>query len=272
MFSVELEIDAERKDLWIAELWERGSCGLVESEAEGARVRLRAFFDSLDAVDVPPGARIERVEDCDWVAVARGQCEPLLVGERFFLAPAWRDDPTPPGRVRLSVNPGLACGSGAHEATQLCLEALERYLAPSMTTVDVGTGSGILSQAALLLGARRVAAFDVDPEAAAIAAERLPGRVVCGSADSIRTGAADLVLCNIGAAAAVSLAGELVRCLAPGGRCVVSGFEAHEEPAVRTALAAAGAEIESAEQKGSWRALAATRTPSPPRRSVRFPP
>ena len=73
---------------------------------------------------------------------------PMLAGERFFLVPPWCDDPAPPGRLRLEIYPGMACGTGRHPATQLCLEALERTVRPGMTLVDVGTGSGILSAGA----------------------------------------------------------------------------------------------------------------------------
>ncbi|MEK7407549.1 MAG: 50S ribosomal protein L11 methyltransferase [Acidobacteriota bacterium] len=62
----------------------------------------------------------ERAPERDWVALAQSQWEPLLVGARFFLAPEWREDPTPPGRLRLAVRPGRACGAVRHPATRLC--------------------------------------------------------------------------------------------------------------------------------------------------------
>ena len=121
----------------------------------GARLRgitelsetsLRAFFASdapeLRAAFDPYGARWEQVEERDWVAVAHARLEPMLVGERFFLVPVWRDDPAPAGRMRIVVNPGMAFGTGAHETTQLCIEALERRLRPGAAVLDVGTGSG----------------------------------------------------------------------------------------------------------------------------------
>jgi len=72
-----------------------------------------------------PGAKLRVEEQRDWVASARELLQPMEVGARFYLAPAWRDDPTPPGRLRITVNPGMAFGTGVHETTQLCMEALK---------------------------------------------------------------------------------------------------------------------------------------------------
>ncbi len=116
---------------------------------------------------------------------------PLLVGEKFFVVAPWRTDPTPPGRFRLEINPGQQCGTGQHPCTQLCLEAMERIVKPGDSVLDVGTGSGILSIAAKLLGAGRVVACDIDPDAA----RAVPFFV--GSVDAVRTGAFDVVVANI---------------------------------------------------------------------------
>ena len=83
---------------------------------------------------------------------------PMEVGEKFFLVPEWRDDAPPPGRFRITVNPRMAFGTGVHESTRLCLEAMEEFVRPGSDVLDVGTGSGILAKAADLLGARRVIA------------------------------------------------------------------------------------------------------------------
>ena len=114
---------------------------------------------------------------------ARDLLQPMEVGERFYLVPEWRDDPTPPGRFRIAVNPGMAFGTGVHETTRLCLEALEHYVRPGMRVLDVGTGSGILARAATLLGAERAYACDTDPIAVEIA-----GIGFVGSVDAVASG------------------------------------------------------------------------------------
>jgi ribosomal protein L11 methyltransferase len=167
--------------------------------------------------------------------------------------PEWRDDPAPEGRFRITVNPGLAFGTGVHETTQLCIEALEDYVQPGMTVLDVGTGSGILREAARLLGAGRTYACDIDREAVAIA-----GDAFRGSVDAVRTAAADLAIANISPEAIVALAPDLLRAVRPGGVLICSGFERHEAEFVRAALLSrrpqhtSGAELRT---KGNWAAL-----------------
>src|SRR5439155_21085264 len=140
---------------------------------------VRAFFDeradrrALHARF--PGARERQEEQRDWVQSARDLLEPMEVGRHFYLVPEWRDDPAPEGRFRITINPGMAFGTGVHETTQMCIEALEDYLHPGMNVLDVGTGSGILAKAATLLGARSVMACDTDPVAIEIAGEGFVG-------------------------------------------------------------------------------------------------
>jgi ribosomal protein L11 methyltransferase len=261
MFSLYLECRQEEKDLLIAELWDRGTSGITESTATGGGCGLRAFFEGGQAQELARefsrwSARWEDEAPRDWVAVARSRLEPQCVGARFFLAPEWCDDPTPPGRLRIEVNPGMAFGTGAHESTQLCLEALERELQPGMTVLDVGTGSGILSRAADLLGARRVIACDTDPVAVELA--RLSLSFV-GTANAVSTGSVDLVVANISPEASIALAPELMRTLRAGGVVIVSGFELAEVGSVEAALAASGARVREARAKNSWSVVVSDR-------------
>lgn len=254
MFSLEIECPPERQDLLIAELWEEGSAGIAELDG-----RLRAFFEDAADRDAllkrfhPLSWRQE--EQCDWVARSRANWEPMLVGDRFFLVPEWRSEPAPEGRFHIIVNPGLAFGTGIHETTQLCMEALETYVHPGMSVLDVGTGSGILAQAAALLGAAPVWACDIDPAAAAIARDN-GACVFLGSVDAVRSSCAGLIAANISPEAIATLAPELLRCLRPGGIALVSGFERHEASAVGTAVQQHGGVVRETRQKGNW-ALAA---------------
>ena len=248
MFSLEVESTDDAKDLLIAELWEGGSTGIVEEDG-----LLRAFFDDdADSAALVErfGGRIKQHPARDWVAFSRTNWEPLAVGARFYLVPEWLDDPAPEGRLRIAINPGLACGTGFHEATQLCLEALEEYQRPDMTVLDVGTGSGLLSIASRMLGSRLVIGCDVDAVAAEIAG-RAGVVVFNGSAEAVRSGSCDLIVANINAPASIELAPEFLRCLAPRGRVVVSGFEAHESAAVEQAYAG----VERVLAKREWRAI-----------------
>lgn len=267
MFSLEIECTPAQHDLLVAELWEQGSAGIVELEGG----RLRAFFeDGADraALVARFGASSWRVEEeRDWIALARAKLEPLAIGERFFLVPEWRDDAAPAGRFRIAVNPGMAFGTGVHETTQLCIEALETYVRAGMPMLDVGAGSGILAQAAALLGAAPVWGCDTDPVAAAIARETgACPRIFVGSVDAVRSGCAGLITANISPEAIARLAADLLRCLAPGGIALLSGFEREETAAVQAALARRGGILREARYKGSWALLAVTGTPGPPER------
>jgi ribosomal protein L11 methyltransferase len=241
MFSLEIEFDTDDHDLLIAELWEAGPAGIVELSPR----KLRAFFDGDRKALLAryPGSVLREEEDRDWVQSARDLLQPMTVGERFFLVPEWRDDPTPDGRFRIVVNPGMAFGTGVHETTRLCIEALETYLRPGARVLDVGTGSGILAKAAALLGAERVWACDVDPVAVEIA-----GTGFVGSVDAVQSGVADVVLANISPEAIVALSKDLVRVLRPGGVLLASGFELPEVEQVRTAFAA----VREVREKGNW--------------------
>ena len=170
MYSLEIESDLETRDLLIADLWEQGSCGIVEPEGH----MVRAFFeDSQDRTALLaryPGSAIRIEEDRDWVQSARDLLQPMEVGRRFFLVPEWRDDPAPAGRFRISINPD-SIGTGVHETTRLCIEALEDFVEPGMSVLDVGAGSGILRRAAEFLGAEKTYACDIDPIAVKIAGD-----------------------------------------------------------------------------------------------------
>ena len=158
------------------------------------------------------------------------------------------------------MNAGLAFGTGAHETTRLCLEAIERHLQPGMTFVDVGTGSGILAEAAAKLGAECVLASDTDPEAVQVARENFARAgvevdVVEGSTEGFADASADLVAANISPAWIADLAGEWLRILRPGGTAILSGFEAADVPGITRVLEAAGARMCGEFGEGEWRML-----------------
>ncbi len=261
MFSLILECSPSARDLLIADLWEFGVAGIVETPAG-----LRAFFeDDHDAAALAVrfhAAAVEPAEERDWVAESRAYLQPMAVGERFFLVPEWRDDPAPEGRIRIRINSGLAFGTGAHETTRLCLEALEQLVTPGMTVVDVGTGSGILAEASRKLGAGRLIACDIDPLAVAVAAENLryagvDAEIFEGSIQNIPSGVADLAIGNISPEWLVLLAAQWVRITKPGALVLLSGLEAGDVSRVCARLQDAGLEIVEVRRENEWRAIIA---------------
>jgi len=261
MFVLELNCSDAERDILIAELWDRGSAGISELPYS-----LRSFFndDALipqllsDFASHQP--QVSQVVDEDWIGYARAQTHPMEVGERLFLAPEWRDDPTPEGRIRIGINPGLAFGTGSHETTRMCLEWVEANVTPSSTVCDVGTGSGILAEAAALLGARRVIACDIDPTSTAIARNNIARSttrylVYTGSVTAIASSFADLLLANISPDWISALAREWRRVLAEGGRGFLSGFDASDLPQVQGALQKAGLRVVATRSENAWRAI-----------------
>ena len=197
---------------------------------------MRAFFDrdtDLSELLARHNNLITEVrseEPIDWQQVSRDGWDPILVGQRFFVVPPWVEEPTPQGRMRLVFDSMMAFGTGRHESTQLAIEALETYLRPGQTVVDVGCGTGILSKAAEMLGAGRVFACDVDPVAAEEARQCLGRRVFVGSANAVQRSVADLVLANITAPAIEKIGPELSRISKPGSIMVLGGFMTEDLP------------------------------------------
>jgi len=211
MFYLRLEVEASATDALIAELWEAGTLGVIEGDGF-----LEAFFDDPETaaqfgVPLPAAER-------DWVKETEESWPPILVGQKFFIVAPWRTEPTPPGRFRLEINPGMQCGTGQHPCTRLCLEAMERIIRPGDRVLDVGTGSGILSIAARMLGAATVVACDIDPNAARESV------FFIGSVDAVRSRAFDVVIANISEIVMGEMKPELER-VAP--RRILSGFQDH---------------------------------------------
>lgn len=180
----------------------------------------------------------------DWSNSWKVHFKPLRVGKRILVVPTWEETAQLPGDLVIRIDPGMAFGTGGHETTRLCLELLEDEMdrsaqsaAPSL--LDLGTGSGILAMAACLLGADRILALDIDPDAVGVARENLAlnhlsDRVECGTAPiELLTERFDLIVANILAEELVRLAPCLTSCLLPGGALILSGILAEKEQLVR---------------------------------------
>jgi ribosomal protein L11 methyltransferase len=232
VFSLLLSCAPTWEDQLTAELWEAGTTGIIE-EPGG----VRAFFDAgadyraLIRRFAAYAPELRHEHAVDWAQISRDAWPPLLVGERFFLVPPWRDDSTPGGRLRLEMTPGMACGTGHHPATQLCLQAMEHFVRPGSTMLDVGVGSGILSAAAELLGASLVVGCDIDVDAVAIARQRVANPLFAGSVDAVRAAFADVIVANISSSTVEQLAPEFERVRKPDSVLILSGFPRWDHPA-----------------------------------------
>lgn len=222
MYSLTAECAADEAGMRAAEFWEAGCCGIQEEDLPGGRVSLRAFFEQKP--DLPGDWRQE--PDTDWEAAARKAWPAREIGVTLYLAPDWDSSPTPPGRTRVTVHPGMAPGTGDHPATEMCMMALERHLRPTDSVLDLGCGSGILGATATALGARSVAGCDIDAAAVAVAREHVRFPLFAGSLRSVRDKSMDLIVANLNAATVQALEGEISRA---ARRCVIlSGFRETE--------------------------------------------
>jgi ribosomal protein L11 methyltransferase len=258
LFSIVLNVGATQRDTLIAELWEAGTAGITESDDW-----VQAFFEEgTDPATLREQFRdyspeIETVELRDWAAESRDQWQPFPVGERFYLVPEWRNDPAPCGRMRLRIYPGMACGTGTHPATQLCLRAMEQHIKEGMSLLDIGTGSGILAEAARLLGADPVFACDIDAEAAATARANLRKSifnvpVFAGSVRSVRSGAIHTIVANLNLAELQAITTDVRRVLRDDGLLIVAGFR--EDEAERAA-AVLGRDLRARYELDNWTCL-----------------
>jgi len=235
LYSIFVVCEPAEEDLLIAKAWEAGTTGIVE-EPGG----FRAFFEDDASIEGILSGELRQEPDLDWAQTTRDSFPALLLGRRFFLVPPWNDEPAPAGRLRLEINPGMACGTGWHPCTQMCLEALERYMRAGDCVLDVGSGSGILSEAARLLGAGTVIGCDID-------ADVKPAFI--GSADAMKTASAELLIANISADVVTELAVEFERVLKTGSIMILSGFTECEVPE--------GLRIVERLQKDQWVCLVA---------------
>ncbi|MEJ2479143.1 MAG: 50S ribosomal protein L11 methyltransferase [Acidihalobacter sp.] len=192
--------------------------------------------------DLAAAARIEAVEDQDWERAWMDDFRPLRFGRRLWICPSWQDAPEADA-VNLILDPGLAFGTGTHPTTALCLEWLDANPPSGGLVLDYGCGSGILSLAALKLGARHAWAVDIDPQAlSATEANAERNGIGAGNLYAVDPAGlppleADLVIANILSGPLVELAPTLCEHLKQGGRLVLSGILAEQADAVREAYA-----------------------------------
>ena len=137
---------------------------LADSRLEEKKHKIEESLWHLGQIQSLPAPSFTPILDEDWMAAWKKHYQPIEIGKRLVIVPAWIEKEFP-GRLSIRINPGMAFGTGTHPSTQLCLELMEETVQPGMNVIDVGCGSGILSIAAIRLGAGSVLGVDVDPAA-----------------------------------------------------------------------------------------------------------
>lgn len=207
-------------------LWQETIVSALFPADADAQALIAALRQQLD----PPPAdyRFEQLADQAWERAWMDEFNPMRFGERLWIVPSWADAPDPQA-INLKLDPGLAFGTGTHETTALCLAWLDGADLGGTTVLDFGCGSGVLAIAALLLGAERAVAVDIDPQALLATRSNaelngVSGRLECYLPQEMPGGDYDVVLANILAGPLVTLAPQLIGHCRPGGRIALSGI------------------------------------------------
>ena len=203
----------------------------------------------------------------DWANGWKRYYQPMEIGQRLYVVPEWLPSQPPAGRVSLILNPGLTFGTGSHPTTQLCLEGVEANVRPGQRVLDLGCGSGILSIAAMKLGAVEALGVDIDPKSGDVAYEnaalnsvnRPAYQVLVGdvlSDGGLRSRLAqrpwDVILANIVADVIIPLSAWVDSLLAPGGLFLCSGIIDSRADEVEAALVQNGLAILRRRERKGW--------------------
>lgn len=201
----------------------------------------------------------------EWADAWKKYYKPFHLGHHIFIVPSWVEAKEEPGDIRITLDPGMAFGTGTHETTSMCMELLEEQVKPGSTVLDIGCGSGILGIVAAKVGAGQVICSDLDPNAVLVAKENVQInevekqiQVFAGDlteVPAIQNTKADLIVANIIADVIITLAPQAKPFLKQDGTFITSGIIKERRADVEEALKLAGYQIEEVKEQGSWVAI-----------------
>ena len=249
----------------------------MNDQIEETRQKLEESLYYLGRIQPLPAASYKQIADQNWMEAWKQHYKPILIGKQLVILPAWMDSPAP-DRIPIKIDPGMAFGTGTHPTTQLCLELMEKASGEirlsnfEFRVIDVGCGSGILSIAAIRLGAAAALGVDIDAGSILNARENANTNQVgdelileVGSVQEILDGKfafrkAPLVLANILAPVIVRLfdAG-LADLIDENGSIILSGILQEQEHNVMEAAQAQGLRMKERKQMGDWVAMTMSR-------------
>jgi ribosomal protein L11 methyltransferase len=279
---LQFSLDPVHLDQVTGFLWDLGTQGIEEQHTKAIEVRIKAYFDLTSDIrslaralnsqcrkaNVQLQVLSSKVEnEQDWFKKWRETLKPFAVGNKFYIVPLKTGKQfVPPDRLPIWLEPGMAFGTGTHETTQLCLEAVEDHLKPGMSFLDVGTGSGILALGAVRLGAARIVACDSDPVAVRIArsnaiVNRCTSRLrfISGEIQNVRGSPFDLVVANLTLEIIQELLEPIRDRLSNKGKLILSGILSRQLSHLRPNLRRNALSVSDYRKKGEWVCLAVTK-------------
>jgi ribosomal protein L11 methyltransferase len=247
---------------------------------EAVMLRLNSFLSSLPLqIDQPPmpAPTFKIIGEEDWASSWKAHFKQLAIGKRLLISPSWEQIATDEQRHVITLDPGMAFGTGGHETTSLCLATLEDILDGTITNpagsaenthlLDLGTGSGILAIAAAKLGVVDIDAVDIDPQAVIVAEEncrlnQVSSQIRCSTTPLEKLpGGYHMIVANILAEELVRMAPELVKRLVPDGLLILSGILGEREAFVVDGFLNFPVRLERSSSAGEWRCLLYRRKP-----------
>jgi ribosomal protein L11 methyltransferase len=230
------------------------------------KARIEVGLSLLRLIEPLPELKVRLLPTGEWEQTWRAHFTLLKLGRRLVVTPSWIRYNARPEEIVVTMDPGLAFGTGHHPTTRLCLEVLDELVHPGTKVLDVGTGSGILAIAAASLGATQVLALDTDPVAIRMARRNIRTndmgrriRVRRGSLPQIGAAGFGVIVTNISALTICKLASSLRDALDPGGILITSGILQKRRDVVLECLYKSSLTVSEERRDGDWLALVCSR-------------
>lgn len=208
--------------------------------------------------------KISVVDDNDWAESWKKYYKPIRIGERILIKPSWEECTPEENDILIELDPGMAFGTGTHETTMMCTEALEKHVKPEDVVYDIGCGSGILSIVAAKLGAGKVVGVDLDELCVKVSNENIKLNNVdniieikLGNLLDVVEGRADIIVSNIIAEIIAGMTKDLKSYLNDGGIFITSGIIVEKIHLVENALLENGFKILDIKRLNGWACIIA---------------
>jgi ribosomal protein L11 methyltransferase len=219
---------------------------------------------TLSSSSASPHVVFNTIENKNWNEEWEKTIKPIRVTERIVIKPTWHEYFPAPGQLVITIDPKMSFGTGYHETTRLVLKLMEKQMKQGMRVLDIGTGTGVLAIAAVLLGATSATGVDVDGWSYENALENIrlnhvqdQVRIIHGDLSSVPAGKSDMLVANIQLNVIIPLLPEMKERLSADGVMILSGLLLPDKEQIVSALAGSGLKVCEEKKENEWMAVAA---------------